>query len=152
MLHCALLPGRDGLYYSEDELVVLEETLDIIGYGHGYDDDIELDYIYSYSYSSANFNKKEKQFVKYINKIELGKVIALYEKILRLHLMTYYKMNEYKKDTDWKYYTYIKNDLYEPLENYMGLLHKYILKRDPSLNEMLNKRKETLRKEIVDSM
>ncbi len=148
LLQCSLFSIKNNDYYSKGELSILEKTLDILDYGYGYDDDVELNYIYAYSYSNSNIDKKEKRFAKAINKIDIDILIPFYEKILRLYLITDHKMNEYKKDSEWKDYNFIKNDIYQPLERYLTLLQRYLLKREPSLKTAIDKRRDAIQKEI----
>ena len=77
-------------------------------------------------------------------------VINLYEKTLRMRAVTDYKMNKYKNEPRWKYYTFIKNDLNEPLNNYSALLLKYILKKNASLSQFFEMKKASINAEIFD--
>lgn len=136
-------------HYKENELTVLEKSLNALEYGYGYDYELELHYIYSYSYSKDNLDKKEKAFAEIINNANFKTVIDLYEKILIVQAVTDYKMNQYKAEPRWKYYTFIKTDLYEPLEKYSSLLLKYILKKNPSLAQFFEMKKNSIKIEIV---
>ena len=147
---CAILPQKNSLY-TEQEISSLEKTLNILEYGFGYDSEIELNYIYAYSYSTANFDKKEKEFSDFIKNADIASLMQLYDKIVKVRAMTEYKMNRYKELHEWRYYTFIKKDLYAPLDKYMQLLKKNILKRDPSLETGLSQKEYALQKEVIKS-
>ncbi len=135
--------------YSEDELAILEKTLSALEYEHGYDYQIEMPYIYSYSFSKENFDKKEKAFAEIINSADFKTVFSLYKKILRVQAIAEYKMKRYSTDAKWKYYTYIRNDLLQPLNNYSELLLKYILKKNASVANFLEMQKESISIEVA---
>lgn len=141
--------GMGNIYYTNDELSILEKTLNSLEYGYGYDYELELQYIYSYSYSKDNYDKKEKAFADIVNKANFKTVLDLYEKILKVQSVTDYKMNKYKAETKWKYYTFIKNDLYDTLNNYSSLLLKYILKKNPAMAQFFEMKKNSIKIEIV---
>lgn len=136
-------------YYTENELLLLEKSLNTLEYGYGYDYELELHYIYSYSYSKDNLDKKEKAFAEIINNANFKTVIDLYEKVLKVQALTDYKMNKYKAEPRWKYYTFIKTDLYDTLNNYSSLLLKYILKKKPAMAEFFEMKKNSIKIEIV---
>lgn len=136
-------------FYPEKESEILEKTLNALEYGFGYDWEMELHYIYSYSYSRDNFDKKEKAFAEIINKSNFSTVISLYEKILKVQAVTDYKMNIFKTEPRWKYYTFIKTDLLDPLNNYSSLLLKYILKKNPSMAQFFEMKKNSIKIEIA---
>jgi hypothetical protein len=140
--------ARDS-FYSKDELTLLEKTLSALEYDHGYDYRIEAPYIYSYSYSKENFDKKEKALAEIINNADYKLVLDLYKKIQRVQAIIDYKLNRYKTDQKWKYHTFIKNDLLEPVNNYSALLLKYILKKNSSLANFLEMQKESISAEVV---
>ncbi len=148
-LQCTFFTVKDT-FYTEPELAILEKTLDALEYGYGYDYKIELNYIYSYSFSKDNLNKKEKAFADIIDNSNFKSVLNLYEKILRLQSITEYKMNKYKNEAKWKYYTYIKNDLQGSLNNYSSLLLKNILRKNSGLEDFLAMRKESINTEVID--
>jgi hypothetical protein len=148
-LQCSIFSIKTTIY-SDDELKIFEKSINALEYGYGYDYEIDLYYIYSYSYSKDNFDKKEKAFAEIINNADYKTVINIYEKILRMQSATNYKMNKYKNEPRWKYYTFIKNDLYGPLNNYSDLLLKYILKKNPSLSQFFEMRKASIDIEIIN--
>jgi hypothetical protein len=145
---CSLLDVKNTIY-SDTEFLILEKTLNALEYGNGYDYELEINYIYSYSYSKDNIDKKEKTFAEIINNANFKTVINLYEKILKLQAITNYKISKYKTESKWKYYTFIKNDLLDPLNNYSALLSKYILKRNPSMSQFFEMKKNSINIEIV---
>ena len=148
-LHCSSYLAKNT-FYSDAETDILKKTLDVLEYGYGYDYQIELNYIYSYSFSKENIDKKEKSFAEIIDKADFKSVINLYNKILIVQAQTDYKLNMYKSESKWKYYTYIKNDLLQPLNFYSSLLLKNILKKNPSLENFLTMKKESIAKEVTD--
>ncbi|MBN2039633.1 MAG: hypothetical protein JW864_06305 [Spirochaetes bacterium] len=137
-------------FYSEAETNILKKTMDILEYGYGYDYQIELNYIYSYSFSKENLQKKERAFAEALDKADFKSVLALYEKIMTVQAQTDYKLDKFKKESKWKYYTYIKNDLLKPLEHYSSLLYKNILKKNSSLENYLTMKKESISKKVTD--
>lgn len=147
---CAILPQKNDLY-TEPDMAPLEKSLNILEYGFGYDTEMEINYIYAYSYSNTNFDKKEKEFADYIKGADLAGLIQLYDKIVKIRAMTEYKMNRYKELREWRYYTFIKKDLYTPLDKYMQLLKKNIIKKDPSLEIKLSQKEYALQKEVIKS-
>jgi hypothetical protein len=146
---CSLFSTKSTIY-SDNEFKIFEKSINALEYGYGYDYEIELYYIYSYSYSKDNSDKKEKAFAEIINNADYKTVIDLYEKTLRMQAVTDYKMNKYKNEPRWKYYTFIKNDLNEPLNNYSALLLKYILKKNSSLSQVLESKKASIKAEITN--
>ncbi len=147
---CAVFPQKGELYTKED-VSSLEKSLNILEYGYGYDAEMELNYIYAYSYSSANFDKKEKEFSDFIKNADLASVMQLYDKIVKMRAATEYKMNRYKEIREWRYYTFIKKELYAPLDKYMQLLKKNIIKKDPSIEAKLPEKEYALQKEVIKS-
>ncbi|MFH0975222.1 MAG: hypothetical protein V1874_05505 [Spirochaetota bacterium] len=145
---CSLMDIKNTIY-SDSEFLILEKTLNALEYGHGYDYELEMNYIYSYSYSKDSIDKKEKAFAEIINSSNFKTVLNLYEKILKLQAITNYKINKYKTESKWKYFTFIKNDLLDPLNNYSVLLSKYIIKKNPSLTQFFEMRKNSINIEIV---
>jgi hypothetical protein len=135
-------------FYSNDELALLEKTLAALEYEYGYDYQIDAPYIYSYSYSKDNFDKKEKAFADIVSNADYKIVLSLYQKILQVAAITDYKMNRYKTETRWKYYTYIKSDLLEPVTSYSALLLKYILKKNSSLSNFLDMQRQSTAIEV----
>ncbi|MCU0821777.1 MAG: hypothetical protein MUC95_04795 [Spirochaetes bacterium] len=149
-LQCAIIPQKGDLY-SDQERSSLEKTLNILEYGFGYDNEMQLSYIYTYSYSNANIDKKEKEFSNYINSADINTLVPLYDKIVRVRAMTEYKMNRYKELREWRYYTFIKKELYTPLDKYSQLLKKNILKKNPLLETGLSEKESLLQREAVRS-
>lgn len=147
-LQCSLFSIKSTIY-SAEEFKIFEKSLNALEYGYGYDYELDLYYIYSYSYSKDNFDKKEKAFAEIINNADYKTVINIYEKTLRMQAVTDYKMNKYKNEPRWKYYTFIKNDLYDPLNSYSSLMLKYILKKNPSLSQFFEMKKASINSEII---
>ncbi|MBN2402387.1 MAG: hypothetical protein JXN64_08295 [Spirochaetes bacterium] len=145
---CSLFSVKSTVFF-DDELKIFEKSLNSLEYGYGYDYDMELYYIYSYSYSKDNFDKKEKAFAEVINSADYKTVINIYERILKMQAVTDYKINKYKTEPRWKYYTFIKNDLHEPLNTYSALMLKYILKKNPSLSQFFEMKKASVNSEIT---
>lgn len=148
-LQCSSYLPRNT-FYSDAETEILKKTLDVLEYGYGYDYQIEINYIYSYTFSKENINKKEKSFAEIIDKSDFKYVLNLYDKILTVQAQTDYKLNKYKNESNWKYYTYIKNDLLEPLNYYSSLLLKNILQKNSSLKNILAMKKESIAREVSD--
>ncbi len=148
-LQCSIFSVKSTLY-SGDEFKIFEKSINALEYGYGYDYEMDIYYIYSYSYSKDNFDKKEKAFAEIINNADYKTVINIYEKILKMQSATNYKLNKYKNEPRWKYYTFIKNDLNGPLNNYSNLLSKYILKKNPSLADFFEMRKASINVEVTD--
>lgn len=147
---CAGLDQKSS-FFTEQEISSLEKTLNILEYGFGFDSETELNYIYAYSYSSTNFDKKEKEFSDFIKNADMSSLVLLYDKIVKVRAMTEYRMNRYKELKEWRYYTFIKKDLYAPLDKYMQLLKKNILKNNPSLEAGLSRKEYALQKEVIKS-
>jgi hypothetical protein len=145
---CSLFSIKSNVY-SDSEFKIFEKSINSLEYGYGYDYEMELYYIYSYSYSKDNFDKKEKAFAEIINNADIKTIINIYEKTLRMQAETNYKMNKYKNEPRWKYYTFIKNDLNEPLNNYSALLLKYILKKNPSLSQFFEMKMASITTEVI---
>jgi hypothetical protein len=148
-LQCSMFEVKSTMY-SGDEFKIFEKSLNALEYGYGYDYEIDLYYIYSYSYSKDNFDKKEKAFAEIINNADFKSVINIYEIVLKMKSATNYKINKYKNEPRWKYYTFIKNDLNGPLNNYSDLLSKYILKKNPSLSNFFEMRKASIEIEVTN--
>ncbi len=144
---CSSLGLRET-FYTDAENGLLEKTLNALDYGYGYDFEMEMNYIYSYSYSKDKSDKKEKSFSDIMDTSDFGTIVRLYEKILKLQAITDYKTNRYQKEQKWNYYTFIKNNLSEPLNNYSYLMQKYILKKSPSLEQILTMKKESVGFEV----
>lgn len=145
LTQCSYLTIRDT-FYTDQEAALLEKTLTALDYSYGYDADTELNYVYSYSYSRDNTDKKEKEFTDVISKTEFNELLMFYDKIMELNAATDYKLEKYKKETNWKYYTFIKKDLLDPLKRYTSLLNKYIIEKKPELNAELTKKQQSIRK------
>ncbi len=151
IFQCAMVSRKDKTYYSDPDLSIMNSTLEILDYGSGYDREMDLHYIYRYTYSDTNLNKKKKEFAKAIRVIDTENLISLYYKLLRVQSETEYKMSRYKEKYEWRYYTFIKNELYDPLDKYITLLHINLLKKDPAKKENLIKAKFTLQREVIES-
>lgn len=129
-------------FLSKEEVSILNQTTQAIDYDYGYDNIIDLSYIFSFSYSDKNFSQKEKDFSAIVNRIE-SNILELYViKINKIYHMTEYKLKYFKKRAEWKYYTFIKNELLPPLEKYKILLEKYSYKRNPALRTVIEKEKK----------
>lgn len=148
---CSTLPDKGSGFYTEEERAVLEKTVEALDYGYGYDSEMDLHYVYAYSYSESNFDKKIKKFSDIAGEVDAGTLLSLYDKMVRLKAKTDYKMNRYREKYEWRYYTFIKKDLYDPLESYTGLLRKSLLRRVPSLGDKLQEREYAMKKEVVES-
>ncbi len=133
-------------FFTENELSILKRTTQALDFDYGYDDEIELAYIFSFAHSEKNFEQKEKDFSKIIEQLEIKSLLSFHNKIYRLFSMTAYKMEIYRKRKDWRYYIYIKNDLFPPLKKYYNLVEKSVIQRNTSIKGTLEKDKKEIEK------
>ncbi len=151
ILNCALFPEKSDSFFTESDFTIVENTLEILDYGYGYDREMEIHYIFSYSYSAMNEKKKEKMFVEALKGIDISNLLSVYYKLLKMQASAEYKMSRYKEKLEWRYYTFIKKELYNPLEKYIVLLRKNILKKAPDLKQDLIEKKLALQAEVIES-
>ncbi len=130
-------------FFTKEELSILERTTQALDYDYGYDDEIELAYIFSFAYSEKNREQKEKNFSKIIEQLKMDSLVDFHNKIYKLFSMTAYKMEIYRKRKDWRYYIYIKSDLFPPLKSYYTLIEKSAIKT-PSLRKVLERSKKEI--------
>jgi hypothetical protein len=147
---CALAPVREPEFYSNDERQLLEKTCQALDYGYGYDDEVELYYIFPFNtLDQTDMKKKEKGFAEALGGIDPEKLLQMYERIYRLDSMTRYRLFQYKDTEKWKFYTYINNYLYPPLDMYRKLLLKQLQAKNPSVSEELPSIQTRIDDEVV---
>ena len=144
---------KDSQFYTEQELSMVAETTSALTFGYGYEADVELDYIFAYPYSKQDFNKKKNAFDTVIRQYRDDDLIAFYEKMYYLRSLTSGHMEGYKKNQEWKRYTFLREYLLPPLEEYLGILESGLLSAVPQYRDSIEERKLALldkaRKEVL---
>lgn len=116
------------------------ETIDFnIGYNHRYD----VTYMYRVSNVGKPSVAQEREFAKILNSASRDDAIAIFDVALKMHLAVKHKVEFFEKQRDWKNYTYCKNYLLPPTEEFSAQLKKALIAKDPSFAEI---EKELLQK------
>ena len=131
-------------FFTKEDLSILDRATQALDYDYGYDKEIELAYVFSFAHSEKNRAQKEKDFSKIIEQLKVDSLVDFHYKIYKLFSMTAYKMEIYRKRKDWRYYIYIKSDLFPPLKNFYTLIEKSALMKTPSLREALERSKKEI--------
>lgn len=135
---------KDSQFFEEKEKKLLAETTGALTFGYGYDTVEELDYVFVYPYTKQDFKKKVGAMYEVLKKHDNDEIVSFYEKIFYLKSITYEQMLVSEKNKKWKSYTYIKQYLLPPIEEYTGLLEEGVLSVNPSYKGTVEERKVAL--------
>lgn len=128
--------GRAHPYIGSETEKLLKnaaETIDFdIGYNHRYD--------ITYMFRTANTGKpsvvQERELMKILNSASKDQLVRLYDAVLKIHQSLNHKAEYFKKRKIWKDYTYCKNYLLPPTEEFSTQLKKALVAKDPSFAEL----------------
>lgn len=135
---------KDSQFFTESEIKLLAETTGPLTFGYGYDTVVELDYVFTYPYTKQDFKKKVNAFNALLSKYDKDEIVSFYEKIFYLKSITSEQMLMDEKNKKWKSYTYLKEYLLPPLEEYTALLEQGIINAHPSIKESVEQKKVVL--------
>jgi hypothetical protein len=139
-------------FYTEQEKKLLEKTVKSIEFDSGYDPSLNLDYVYPLTQGFTEFKAGDKDLSRALDDSDSQTVIGYSEKIYRLKTLTEMKKEKYRGNGDWKNYTFIDKYLLPPLNHYSGVLEKQAVKRDRKYQGEIEKRKNSIEKEVKYEM
>jgi len=143
------LTKKESKYYTQDEIVLLQETTSASGFSYGFDPDLDLDYIYiAGTYSDKELAAKEKAQRDVISAYETERVTAFYEKIFRLKSIIEWNMNYYKKKEKWEEYTLLKTYILPDTEKFVEMLEKNLLLINRDYRNIIEKRKKKISADV----
>jgi len=131
--HGSLIEG--GYILSGNDIKLLKSTTESIDYDFGYDSVNDLFYVYSFSHTGKNFPAKERELAKVINASEIADLQSFYYGVVRINMAIGHKVEFFKKREDWTNYTYFKNYLLRPAEEYREAVRKALTSKDASFFE-----------------
>lgn len=143
------LTKKESRYYTPDELIILQETTSVAGFGYGFDPDLDLDYIFVAGiYSAKELEAKSKALRDVLVKYDSKRSVAFYEKIFRLQSIIEWNMNYYEKKEKWEKYTIIKKYILPDTEKYVEMLEKNIRLIDRNYSGIIEERKKQIKSNV----
>ncbi len=143
-----VMPRPKSDYFAPEERVILEKTTRAIDFGAAFDEEILLDYVFSRTPGFDSFKGGEKDLAGAIEGLDGDTLMAYNEKIYRLKLLTAMKMEQYRRDGNWKQYTYISTYLMPALDHYAALVEQQAAKRVRGYRDFLEERKSDIQRSI----
>ncbi len=117
----------------EKLLINAAETIDFnIGYNHRYD----ITYMYRVLNTGKPSLAQERELAKILNSVSRDDLVQLFDVALKMHRAVNHKVEYFEKRRDWKNYTYCKNSLLPPTEEFRVQLTKALIAKDPSFAEI----------------
>jgi hypothetical protein len=147
MLDCSIWRSifkSESKRYSPEDVVILDRTISEIGYIRGFDTDLEMDYIVSTASSERDLSKKEAQITAILKGYTVEAITSFFEKVYSLKVETANSIVKTEKDKKWKDYTYLSKYLYPPLEKYVDLMEKCIVKSNKDYSSKILFIKESI--------
>ncbi len=118
---------------TEKLLKSAAETIDFdIGYSNKYD----VVYLYRISSSGKAAAAQEREFAKILNSASKADLVKLFDAVLRINQTMNHKIAFFEKQRNWKDYTYYKNYLLPPAEEFHAQLKKALIAKDSSFAEL----------------
>ncbi len=118
---------------TEKLLINTAETIDFnIGYNHRYD----ITYMYRVLNTGKPSVAQERELAKILNSASRDDLVQLFDVALKMHLAVNHKVEYFEKRRDWKNFTYCKNYLLPPTEEFHAQLKKALIAKDPSFAEI----------------
>lgn len=143
-----IMPRPRSDYFAPEERAILEKTTDAIEFDAAFDEYIRLDYVFSQAPGFDSFKGGEKEISRAMEGLDGDAIVAYHEKIYRLKLLTAMKMEQYRKDGNWKQYTYIRTYLLPPLDHYAALVEQQAVKRVRGYRDVIEERKNDIQRSI----
>jgi hypothetical protein len=138
----------ESILYTEKEKIILQTTLDSIGYNFGFDANLELDYIYSNKFDNKISILEKKIFNEKTFNYKKVNVIKFYEKIISLKKTSIDKMNLFYIEKEWIEYNTILKQYLPTLDIYIKILEDFMIQnyKDYAKKIILNRKKNETNK------
>ena len=136
VLGCSQGSVMDGGYLlGKTDLKLMKQTTEAIDFDFGYDTEFDIFYVFSFSHSKKNMPAKERELAKVVGGANLNELANFYSRVIKMHMSIDHKINFFKNRQDWKNYTYYKNYLLPPMEEYRSLIKNAVIARNIEFNE-----------------
>jgi hypothetical protein len=139
-----IFSGEKSTYFTEQETALLEKTTRAIDFDYGYDQGTGLDYVFPVSRGYTDFKEDDRELSRALETVDGKVLIAYYEKIYRLKMLTDMKMEKFREDGNWQSYTFLEKYLRPPLEHYTETLEKQAVRKDRAYSNDVEKRKKVI--------
>ena len=147
-LYYHIMPRPRSDYFSPGERALLEKTTRAIEFDAAFDEEIRLDYVFPLAPGFDAFKGGEREIARAFDGTDGGALVAYSEKLFRLKVLTAMRMEQYRKDGNWRQYTYLNTYLKPPLDHYAALVEQQAVKRVPGYREVLEERKDIIQRNM----
>ncbi|GEM_PF-1828367 len=134
------LPETEQSYFSDQEMLLLENTAAILEFEVEYDHVLKLYYLTAAESAQKEMIQKKSRVVLVLQKRKVPLIKSLYEKLFEQYRRIEQEMEKAESDSDSRE---LKNYL-SPLKEYCALLEEHISARDSALRDVLNEKKKRI--------
>lgn len=127
---------RTHPYINQKTEILLKNAAETVDFNLGYNHRYDITYIYRVSNTGKPSVVQERELAKVLNSASSDELVKLLDVTLKMHLAVNHKVEFFEKRRDWKNYTYCKNYLLSPTEEFSAQLKKALIAKDPSFADI----------------